>query len=300
MSLPSPKHLPRPALLAMAALLPLAALADPAPKPAAPAATAAPKDGTVATVNGIRITAKDIEDARAEIGQQGQHLEDSQILEGLVRQQLLEQAARAENLQNDPDVKREVAHMESRVLIQSYLHQVVVKATSDAAVKAEFDKEQKSGTPEVEVKARHILLKTEDAAKDVIAQLDKGADFAKIADEKSEDKNESGGELGYFTKDKMVPEFADAAFKLKQGEYTKTPVQTKFGWHVILVEDRKPLGLDDVKDQISEKLAKEALSTQIAALKSKAKIEEFQPAGSPAPKDAAKPDASGLTLAPPQ
>src|SRR6185437_5838990 len=142
--------------------------------------------------------------------------------------------------------------------------------------------------PKEEVKARHILLPTEAAAKEVIAQLDKGADFAALAKEKSTDPSkETGGELGYFTRDDgMVPEFADAAFKLKKGEYTKTPVHTQFGWHVIEVEDRrevKPPSFEESKPQLKEEAARAAVGSKLKELRGKAKIETFALDGSPLP-----------------
>ena len=111
---------------------------------------------------------------------------------------------------------------------------------TDDEVKARYDEEIKKLPPQEEVHARHILVKTEAEAKDIIKQLDAGKDFAELAKEKSTDPNKSeGGDLGYFAKGRMVKEFEDAAFALKKGEYTKTPVKTQFGYHVIKVEDKR-------------------------------------------------------------
>jgi len=136
-----------------------------------------------------------------------------------------------------------------------------VDAISEADIKARYEKEVAAQPPEEEVKARHILVKTKEEAEDIIKQLDKGADFAKLAKEKSTGPSaDKGGELGFFTKDQMVPEFSKAAFALKPGEYTKEPVKTQFGWHVIQVEDKRttpPPPLDQVADQVKQVLMRE-------------------------------------------
>jgi peptidyl-prolyl cis-trans isomerase C len=286
MSLPSPKHPLRPALLALALVLPVGAGA--ADAPAKPQAAAPAKDPVIATINGKALHASDLAEEQRELGPQGQHADYGKLLDRLVAQAVIEQAARAEKLDADPEVKKSLARVESRVLIQEYLHRVVDKAETDAAIKAKFAELNKSGAPAEEVKARHILLKTEDEAKEVIAELDKGGDFAKIANEKSQDKGSDGGELGWFTKDKMVPEFATAAFAMKPGDYSKTPVKSQFGWHVIQVEDRRAVKaptLDEKKEEIQESIANDVVTARLAELKSKAKIEEFNADGTPLSKD---------------
>ena len=135
--------------------------------------------------------------------------------------------------------------------------------------------------------ARHILVEKEDDAKAIIAALDKGADFATLAKEKSTDPaKDNGGDLGFFSREDMVPEFADAAFKLQKGEYTKTPVHSQFGWHVIKVEDRRtaaPPSFEDSKQQLTNELAREVIGAKIKDLRSGAKIEMFALDGSPLP-----------------
>ncbi|HLY58497.1 MAG TPA: peptidylprolyl isomerase [Stellaceae bacterium] len=287
MFLPSPSRTLRPLLLALALAAPVAAMAADSPaKPAAPPAAAAPaapaKDPVIAVVNGKQFHASDLATLRQELGPQAQRVDYRRLLDQLVAQSLVEQAARTDKLDADPDVKKTMALLESRVLFQEYLRRAVEKGTSDAALKAKYEEDKKSaGGVEEEVHARHILLKTEDEAKAVIAQLDAGGDFAKIADEKSQDKNESGGDLGYFTRDKMVKEFSDAAFAMTPGTYSKTPVKSKFGYHVIKVEDRRPVSFDEIKEDLHDKVAKEIVLAKIADLKKKAKVEEFNEDGSP-------------------
>jgi peptidyl-prolyl cis-trans isomerase C len=140
-----------------------------------------------------------------------------------------------------------------------------------------------------EVKARHILVPTEDEAKKIYEALkkNKGADFEKLAREKSTDKGSgaNGGELGWFTKDKMVPTFATAAFKLKKGEISE-PVKTDFGWHVIQVEDRRPLQIasyDDMKDALKNELANKAMQSYVEGLLKKADIKYYSVDGKEKP-----------------
>ncbi len=155
-------------------------------------------------------------------------------------------------------------------------------------LKAKYDELIKQAKPVEEVHARHILVKTEAEAKDIIKQLDKGADFEKLAKEKSTDpgSGESGGDLGYFTKDKMVPEFADVAFKLDKGKYTETPVHTQYGWHVIQVLDKRdqplpPFDNPQVKSQLTQLVLQDQERKVVDDLRGAAKIERFNPDGTP-------------------
>jgi peptidyl-prolyl cis-trans isomerase C len=137
------------------------------------------------------------------------------------------------------------------------------------------------------VEARHILVQTQAQAQDIIKQLDGGADFATLAQKDSIDPGaKNGGELGWFSQDEMVPAFANAAFALTPGKYTETPVQTQFGWHVILSEGKRTAptpALADVSDQIKQKLANNAIETTLNAVRSKVKIQLFNGDGTPAP-----------------
>ena len=160
---------------------------------------------------------------------------------------------------------------------------------------------------EEEVHARHILVSTEDEAKALIAELKKGAAFDKLAKEKSTDKasGAEGGDLGWFKKSDMVKEFADAAFGLKKGELSETPIKTQFGYHIIQIDDRRtapPPALEELSDQIREELAREAVAAQLDKLRAGAKIEKFNMDGSKAeaaPAAPAKPAAPAATPAKP-
>ncbi|MEI9983923.1 MAG: peptidylprolyl isomerase [Aliidongia sp.] len=237
---PSPALSLRPALFALLLALPFTAQAaetakQPASAPAAPAAAA--NDPVVLKVNGKDIHRSEIAQLQHGLGPQAakMSLEEfyQQISDRLIVNTLLTDAAKAAKLDNDPEVKAanakaqeelkaELARAQEQIVTRTYVSHLESKAVTDDALKALYDKTIKNQPGKPEVHARHILVKTEDEAKAIIADLEKGGDFAKLADEKSTDKGENGGDLGWFGKEQMVPEFSDAAFKLGKGEYTKT------------------------------------------------------------------------------
>ncbi|MFA5040768.1 MAG: peptidylprolyl isomerase, partial [Bdellovibrionales bacterium] len=170
------------------------------------------------------------------------------------------------------------------------VHKQVEPKITEAKIKERYDLLSAKYKPQDEVRARHILLKTEDDANAVIKQLKDGADFAKLAEEKSKDTGsvKQGGDLGYFVHDAMVKTFADAAFNMKTGEISEKPVKTEFGYHVIKIEDRRkssPPPIAEVKDQIANQLGQEMTNDQVKELTSKAKIEKFNIDGSPMPEE---------------
>jgi peptidyl-prolyl cis-trans isomerase C len=175
-------------------------------------------------------------------------------------------------------------------LENAYVQQQISPAVTDAAVQAEYNKDYAGKPGPAQVDARHILVKTQAQAQAIIDQLNKGADFATLAKADSIDPGASnGGELGWFSQDQMVPAFANAAFALKPGEYTKTPVQSQFGWHVILCEGKRTApapALADVQQTIRQNLADAAIKATLAAARSKVKIEIYNPNGTPGPQNA--------------
>ena len=317
--LPSSAPSLRPALFALLLALPFAAQAAEAPKQPA-AAPAAAADPVVIKINGSDIHRSEVVAIQRSLGQQAASMPLEQfyqrIQERLIVSKLLGDAAKAAKLDADPEVKADVAKAQDelkaqlakaqeQIVTKVFVSHLEAKAATDAAVKALYDKNFKDKPGEPEVHARHILVDSEDEAKAIIADLDKGGDFGKIADEKSKDKGGNGGDLGWFTKDKMVPEFSTAAFKLAKGEYTKAPVKSQFGWHVIQVEDTRvapPQTFDEVKDKLKAELGNEAVEAKIKELQGKAKIEVFQVDGSPmpppAPPAAPAAPAAGPTLVP--
>jgi peptidyl-prolyl cis-trans isomerase C len=177
-------------------------------------------------------------------------------LSSIIDVKLLAADASKEGLQDTADFKQRLAFLTDRELHNAYFKKHVVDSVTPEEVKARYDKEVAAIEPQDEIRARHILVKTEDEAKAIIAELDAGKDFVEIAKEKSTDPNKSeGGDLGYFAKGRMVPEFEAAAFALEKGAYTKTPVKTQFGYHVIKVEDKRkqqPPALDQVEGQVRQ------------------------------------------------
>jgi peptidyl-prolyl cis-trans isomerase C len=246
-------------------------------------------DPVVARVNGFDVHRSDIEEAARSLPPQAQRQPQDKIymalLDNLIATRVVSDAARKAKVQDQAEVKRRLVFAQDQVLAQIYVGELVKKGMSDQKLKAAYDKYVKDAPPREEVKARHILVPTEAEAKAVIEQLKKGADFATLAKEKSTDPaaKTSGGDLGWFTKEQMVPEFADAAFKLKKDELTDTPVKTQFGWHVIKVEDRRTATaptFEQAKPQLSEIVAREIVAEKMQELKASAKIELFNPDGS--------------------
>ncbi|HQT64364.1 MAG: peptidylprolyl isomerase [Acidocella sp. 20-57-95] len=283
------RHLPKISALALVtALFTLPALAQttaPAPAPAA-----APADPVLATVDGTPIHMSDVQSAAAGLPAQMQQMKPEQLFPLLVNQlidrQALLIAANAENLNKDPKVQALMQAAANEQLENSYVQQQVAAQVTDAAVQAEYNKDYAGKPGPAQVEARHILVKTQAQALDIIKQLEHGADFAKLAAKYSIDPGaKDGGELGWFSQNEMVPAFADAAFALKPGEYTKTPVQTQFGWHVILSEGKRTgpaPSFDDVKDQIRQTLADNTIKATLDNVRSKVKVQLFNPDGTPA------------------
>ncbi len=215
------------------------------------------------------------------------------VLERMIDGKILAQAAEKAKVADDPAVKKRLAATRERVLQDVYLTREVEKGLTDAKLRAEYDKSVKNQPPVEEVKARHILVKTEAEAKAAIEEVNKGADFAEVSKKRSTGPSaNNGGDLGYFTKDQMVPEFANAAFALKKGEVTKTPVQTQFGWHVIKVEDRRAAPaptFEEKREEIRTGLAEAAVQTVIGDLRKSAKVEQMVEAPPASPHGGAMP-----------
>jgi peptidyl-prolyl cis-trans isomerase C len=206
-----------------------------------------------------------------------------QLLNQVVTGRLLAEAGRKAKLADDPEVKKRTAQAQDRIIQDVYINRAVEAGMTDAKLHELYDKQP----AKEEVSARHILVGSEDEAKAIIAQLDKGADFATLAKEKSNDPaKDTGGDLGFFSRDGMVPEFADAAFKLGKGEYTKTPVHTSYGWHVIKLDDRRTVpkpSFEESKDELTGELARSIVMDKAKALRDAAKVETFALDGSPLP-----------------
>lgn len=273
------------ATAALAAATALAVLIAPA---FAQTASAPGQDPVVAKVNGEEIRLSEVRSAQAQLPEQYRgapfELIFQPLLDQMIDRKLAASEARKQKIQDDPLVKRQLVAAEDSVLQSALWNQKIESSLTDEKVRARYESEV-AGKPGVEeIHARHILVKTEAEAKDVRAALAKGADFAKVAGEKSIDPT-PGGDLGFFTRGVMVPEFTDAAFKLKAGDLSE-PVQTKFGWHVIRIEARRdgaPPSFEDSADELRMNMARELVGAERKRMREAASVETFNPDGSAAP-----------------
>jgi peptidyl-prolyl cis-trans isomerase C len=253
----------------------------------APAPVSA-SDPVVARVNGVDIRESDLALAEEDLGADMQSISPEARREHLISYLadiiMVTQAADKKNLADNPDFKRRLAFLRNKLLMGYELQQEAKTAVTDQALHQTYDEAVKSMAGQEEVRARHILVQGEDEAKAILEQLKKGADFATLAKEKSKDPGAAeGGDLGYFTKDQMVPEFADVAFKMYPGQLSN-PVKTQFGWHVIKLEDKRtkqPPEFERVKDQIEAYLARKAQTDFIAKLRQNAKVERLDKSAEP-------------------
>ncbi len=249
----------------------------------APAAVKAQdSDPVLARVNGVDIHQSDLALAEDEVGSSMPQMAPDQKREYLITYLsdviIVAQAADKQKLGERDDVKRHLAFEHNKVMMEALLQDTGKAALTDDAMHKVYDDAVKQMPPEEEVHARHILVPTEAEAKEIEDQLKKGADFATLAKEKSKDPGAAdGGDLGYFTKDQMVPAFSDAAFKLDKGQISD-PVHTQFGWHIIKVEDKriKPTPtFDQVKPQIEDFVAHKAQAELVENLRKSATIERL-------------------------
>lgn len=273
-----------------------AALAQGAPAPAA-APSAAAADPVLVTVNGSPIRQSELNIAIEDIGsglppEVRGPARDEYVLSFLTDMTLLAKAAEAQKIDQTADFQNRLAYARTKALMEALMMQEAKKAVSAELKRKTYDDLVKSAPADQEVHARHILVDDEAKAKEISKKAKAGEDFAKLAKENSKDSAEDGGDLGYFTKDQMVPEFAEAAFKLEKGQVSD-PVKTQFGWHVIKLEDKrqKPVpAYEQVEDQVEQYLVRKAQADLVTKLRADAKIEKTAaPAAPAAPAPAADP-----------
>ena len=268
------------ALGALACVALLTVCAPFAPVPYAGVANAAEEDPVVARVNGVDIRQSDLAFAEEEIGSNMPTIPPEQkrdyLINYLVDVIVLSQAADKQKLGDRPDIKRRIAFDRNRLLMEGLLQDAGKASLSEDAERKVYDEAVKQVKNEEEVHARHILVPSEDEAKAILAQLKGGADFAALAKEKSKDPGAAeGGDLGYFTKEQMVPEFAEVAFKLGKGQLSD-PVKTQFGWHIIKVEDKRirpTPTFEQVKPQIENYVAHRAQAALVEKMRAAATVE---------------------------
>src|SRR4051812_12775551 len=260
-------------------------------------------DPVLAKVNGSEIRQSDVtlaeEELAPSLAQMDPATKKDNVLSFLIDLKIVSKAAEDKKLENTDDFKKRLAFTRSRLLMVSLLATEGKSATNDDSMKKVYEEPSKQITGEQEFPARHILVESEDEAKAVKEELNKGADFAELAKKKSKDPGASdGGDLGFFTKDQMVPEFSAVAFALEPGKVSD-PVKSQFGWHVIKVEEkrsRQAPAFDQVKGQIETYVTRKAQADYVAKLREAAKVERMdkpaEPAAKPDVKTDAKPDAA--------
>ena len=258
------------------------------------------KDPVVAKVNGTEIRQSDINFAEEEAGQlppMSPEQKQDYLVQFMADMILVSKAAEDKKLGDTPEFKRKLAFNRNKLLMEALLTQTGKEALTDDAMKKVYNDAVKQMGEEKEVHARHILIRAaagdekaskeaEDKIKAIIVRLNKGEDFAKVANETTEDPSgkANGGDLGFFSKEQMVPEFSDIAFGLEKGKISG-PVKTQFGWHVIKTEETrvKPQPkFEDVKPQIEQFVTRKAQAEMVTKLRAAAKIERLdKPAEAP-------------------
>lgn len=247
------------------------------------AQNAAADNTVIAKGDGFTVTEKDLKEAAENpaLGASGvQNAEQRDtLINYLIDLKMIGHAASVAKVDQEPEFIAKLADLKQQLMVEAYLEKEIQKLVTPEAARKLYDETVKEMKPEPEVRARHILVETEDQAKDAIGRIKKGEDFAKVAAELSKDpgSKENGGELGFFTKERMVAPFAEAAFKLEPKQVSE-PVKTDFGWHIIEVEekrDRPVPSFDELKPQIENYLTRQSQQQVIAALREKAKIERL-------------------------
>ncbi|HEV7634425.1 MAG TPA: peptidylprolyl isomerase [Bradyrhizobium sp.] len=236
----------------------------------------------LATVNGAEIRQSDVALAEEELGpslaQMDPATKKDNVLSFLIDMKIVSKAAEDKKVENSEDFKKRLAFTRNRLLMDSLLATEGKAASTDEAMKKVYEDASKQISDEQEVHARHILVESEDDAKAIAEELKKGADFAELAKKKSKDPGASdGGDLGFFTKDQMVPEFSNVAFAMEPGKVSD-PVKSQFGWHIIKVEEkrnRKAPDFEQVRSQIETYVTRKAQADYVAKLRETAKVERM-------------------------
>lgn len=242
------------------------------------------QETVVAKVNGKTITEADIRLAEAELGSDLGSLPDVTkrrvLVEFLIENQLFADAAEAQKLATGPDYNDRIQYWRRRSLRDLYFDKTVKDSVSDAEAKKFYDDQVGSAKSE-EVRARHILVESKEKARELFEKVAYGTDFAELAKQNSKDpgSKDQGGDLGYFSKGQMVPQFEEAAFKLQKGEVSQ-PFETQFGWHILKVDDKRTgqaVPFDTVKERIVGAIIHQKAQQIAGDLRAKAKIEYIDP-----------------------
>ena len=256
--------------------------------PATAQNTAAPADPVVASVNGAKIYRSDVSAAHGQLPEQYRKQPIDQVFQPIVNQlirtKILSVKARADKLDQTDNYKKRMVLIQERLLGEALLAKLIGKKVTDDLLRARYEKNSAQYPTKEEIRARHILVKTEDEANDLIKRLVAGADFANLATENSTGPSKTrGGDLDYFGRGQMVPQFEEAAFALAKGEFTQKPVRSPFGWHVIKVEDKrqsKPPSFEESRAKLGQEVSQEVAADLVKNLMENAKIERFEADGS--------------------
>lgn len=235
--------------------------------------------GVAAKINGEVVYINDLKQSYADHPQIKDRVSFEEFyaktLDVFVNSKLVYQAAQKAKIEETPEYQRQLVTAKEDLARKLYLEKQVEEKVNDAAVKKLYDEYTSKFESQKEIKAKHILVDSEAKANEVISKLKKGEDFVKLAQEYSKDQ---AVDLGYFTEEMMVPEFSKAAFAMNKGAYSKSPVKTEFGYHVILVEDvraSKPLELKDVEPQLKNMVTQQVIAEVFDDLRNNAKVERY-------------------------
>jgi peptidyl-prolyl cis-trans isomerase C len=297
----------RPAALLAAVLLAASPAAFMAAFPAAAQVQAVnpASDPVVARVDGAPITLSEVEEAARGLPEQFRAMPPMVLfpllIDQMINQRVLTEAARKANLQETPEVRARVRQAEAEALQQAYLAREIGPLMTDESLRARYQRDIASQPAEVQVRARHILVQTETDARAAITALQGGADFATLARERSRGPGaQDGGDLGFFKKEEMPEPFAEAAFALAPGQFTPAPVRTQFGWHVIKTEERREEPrptFEESEQELRRTVIEEAATSIVDRLRSGATVQRFNIDGSPI---APQPAAPAAPAAPPR
>lgn len=235
----------------------------------------------LATVDGETITSDDVKVIEEIMGESLKQVPEANrgplLVNILIETLLVAGQAERDGVADSESFKRKLRWRRLQALRDAYVEKEIDSRIAEADVKQYYDSLIQQMPPQEEVHARHILVKTEDEARALIGKLDDGADFAELAKQNSTGPTApNGGDLGYFAKGRMVPEFEQAAFAMKPGEVSKAPVKSQFGWHVIKIEDRRmapPPPFDEVKARVRQRVQTDRFREAVKALRDQSKIE---------------------------
>ncbi len=255
----------------------------------APQMVIAQDDPVVAIVNKVKILRSELEDARMRLPDRLRNLPLQSVygmlVNSLINTKLVAAEARKINLHNDEGVRKRISRIEDQILERAFLELYIEKRITEKALAEHYEKLIVANSSKEEIKARHILLEKKAQAIEIIREIEKGVEFSELAKKHSTGPSASkGGDLGYFAEGQMVPAFSKSAFALKKGEITTEPVQTQFGWHVIKLDDRRPLQplkRTEIEEQLRAAVSQEIGTAYLKELRQTANIKQFNLDGSP-------------------